>query len=76
MQPIWLSVKVHPRAGKEILLNLGPGRFEAWVKGQPIGGHANDAVIGLLARMLQIPRERLHLVKGRSGRHKLFKVVG
>ena len=31
----WISVKVHPNAGKDVLVGVGPGRFEAWVKAKP-----------------------------------------
>ena len=31
------------------MVELGPGRFEAWVKAKPMEGRANAARIGLLA---------------------------
>ena len=71
-----IVVKVHSNAGKDVLVSLTPGRFEAWVKAKPLQGHANEALEGLLARVLQISRSQLKLVKGRSGRHKVFKVLG
>ena len=70
-----IAVKVHPSAGKDVLVSLGPGRFEAWIKAKPIEGRANEAVMNLLAYTLEIPLERLRLVKGRSGRHKVFRVL-
>ncbi len=75
MDTQWLHVKVHPNAGKDVLVAMGPGRFEAWVKAKPMDGHANDAVIGLLVRDLKISAGSLRLVKGRSRRHKIFKVI-
>lgn len=76
MDTEWISVKVHPNAGKDVLVGVGPGRFEAWVKAKPIQGDANDAVTRLLSRVLQIGQERLRLVKGRQGRHKVFRILG
>ena len=70
----WLRVKVHPNAGKDVLVSLGPGRFEAWVKAKPVEGMANDAVTRLLVRHLQLSEDRIRLVKGRGSRLKLFKV--
>lgn len=75
METTWLSVNVHPNAGKDVLIALGPGRFEAWVKAKPTDGQANDAVARLLARTFHIPPQRVRLIKGRSGRHKLFQVT-
>ena len=76
MDQRWFSVKVHPNAGKDVLVGLGPGRFEAWIKAKPIEGRANAAVISLLARSLQIAPQHLRLVKGAGGRHKVFTVLG
>ena len=76
METQWLSVKVHPDAAKDVLISVGPGRFEAWVKAKPVEGHANEAVTHLLVRTLRISQERLRLVKGALGRHKVFKVIG
>ena len=71
----WISVKVHPNAGKDVLVGVGPGRFEAWVKAKPMEGRANEALIGLLAKTLKIPFQALRLVKGRNGRQKVFRIV-
>lgn len=71
----WIQVKVHPSAGKDILVSVGPGRFEAWVKAKPIDGRANEAVIRLLVGQLCLPRACVRLVKGYSGRHKVFRIL-
>ncbi len=75
MQPEWLRVTVHTNAGKNVLVATGPGRLAAWVKTRPVDGRANDAVIALLARSLDIPAGAIHLVRGARTRQKLFKVI-
>ena len=75
MAEYWMTVKVHPNAGKDVLVNVGPGRFEAWVKAKPMDGQANAAVIRLLARALEVPQTSVRLTKGRSGRHKVFRII-
>ena len=86
MDPGWISVKVHPCAGKDVLVSVAPGRFEAWVRAKPmegrsptpkalVWGRANEAVVKLLTRTLQIPRGHLRLMKGRSGRQKVFRIL-
>ena len=76
MEPSWLSVKVHPHAKKDMLVAVGPGRYEAWVRAKPIERQANDAVTALLMRHLQLPRAKVQLVRGHMSRHKVFRVVG
>lgn len=70
----YLSITVHPNAGKDVLVSLGAGRFEAWVKAKPVGGRANEALVALLARNLRVPPRGIQLIKGRSGRRKVFKI--
>lgn len=76
METRWIRVKVHPGTKKNVLVALGVDRFEAWVKAKPMEGRANEALIALLVRQLQIPRERLHLMKGWNGPQKIFKIIG
>ena len=70
-----LYVKVHPNAGKDVLVSVGPGRCEAWIKAKPVEGRANEAVAALSARTLRVPMAQVRLTKGRSGRHKVFKII-
>ena len=76
MGDLWMTVKVHPNAGKDVLVSLSPGRFEAWVKTKLMEGRANEAVVNLLVRNLQVARDQVRLVKGHHGRVKVFKVTG
>ena len=76
METQWISVRVHPHAKKELLIRTGPARLEAWVKAKPIDGRANAAVIELLVRGLQVPRQRIRLMKGAMGSHKVFQILG
>lgn len=70
-----ISVKVHTNSKKNMLIQLGLNRFEAWVKVKPIQGIANDAIAHLLAAQLKIPIRSIRLVKGWNGRHKLFRII-
>jgi len=69
-------VKVHPNAGRDVLISMGPGRFEAWVRAKPVAGDANEAVTRLLVRYAHLPAGRIRLIKGRSGRQKVFRILG
>lgn len=75
MNDTWITVTVHPNARKELLLGLGPDRFEAWVRAKPVQGNANEAVARLLAQTLAIRLAQLRLVRGATGRHKVFRIL-
>ena len=46
------------------------------VSAPPERGRANDAVIGLLASRLRVPRASLQVVSGRTGRDKVVELKG
>jgi uncharacterized protein YggU (UPF0235/DUF167 family) len=73
MEPVSLRVKVHPGAGKDVLIAVGPHQYEAWVRAKPLEGRANEAVAALLALGLGVPVSTLRLVKGSRGRVKVFR---
>ncbi len=52
---------------------------DAWkvrVAAPPEGGRANDAVVGLLAETLSLPRNAVTLVSGHSARDKIVRLDG
>ena len=52
---------------------------DAWklrVSAPPVAGRANEAVLALLGRALALPRRRLRLVAGESGRDKVVELEG
>jgi uncharacterized protein YggU (UPF0235/DUF167 family) len=42
----------------------------------PVDGAANDALLALLAALLDVPRRDLTIVSGERGRRKRLKVTG
>ena len=71
-----LSVRVQPRAAKDEVLGWQGGALRVRVSAAPESGHANRAVIGLLADAFATPRSSIELVRGATGRDKLFRVAG
>ena len=68
------AVRVTPNASRE-QVTLDGERFLVRVTCPPEDGKANKAVTKLLAKTLGVPPTRLTLVKGQTGRDKLFQVV-
>lgn len=70
-----IAVRVTPRAATNVV-TLGPdGAIRVSVTIVPEDGKANAAVIKLLAQSLGIAKSRLVLLRGASGRDKLFRVT-
>jgi uncharacterized protein len=73
---VLLAVRVQPRAGHDQVVGWQGGALRVRVAAAPVGGEANHAVIALLAAAFAVPRSAVELVRGATGRDKLFRVAG
>jgi uncharacterized protein len=71
---ILLSIKLQPRASSnEIGEPLG-SELRVKVTAPPVDAAANEALVRLLAKTLDCPRNQLELVRGHTSRHKSVKI--
>ena len=76
-----LRLKVQPRARRNRIAGLvteadGHQALKVAVTAAPESGAANDAVIALLAKELQLAKSALSLVAGATDRRKIIKLTG
>lgn len=71
-----LKVKVTPKARKEGIEGYKGDELVIKVTEPPEKGRANERVIKLLAKKLQIAPSRIRLLRGETSRHKLFCIEG
>lgn len=68
-----LALKVTPRARTEGIEGMNAAsELVVKVRAVPADGHANDAVITLLAKAFGLPRSTLSIDRGSTGRHKII----
>ena len=65
-----------PRASRPGLGAIREGALEVRVAAPPVAGAANDALVDLLARTLDLPRRAVAVVSGERGRLKRIRVEG
>ena len=71
-----IAVRVTPRASlNKIVEVLGDGTIKIHLAAPPVDGEANAQLISYLAEVLNIPKSRLEIVAGQSGRDKLISVL-
>jgi uncharacterized protein (TIGR00251 family) len=71
-----LAVRVTPRASRnEIVELLDDGTIKVRIASPPTDNEANDTLIQFLSEILGVPRSRLDIVAGLTGRDKLISVV-
>lgn len=74
-----LSVKLTPKASADRIgdtrkSSSGEEQLAIYVTAPPDQGKANEAMIRLLARHLDVAPSRLHIMRGQTSRNKLIKV--
>lgn len=71
-----LSLRVTPRASRNTVQSPegGGGLLRVHVTAVPEGGKANAAVLKLLAKALGLPKSRLTIIQGETGRDKVLEI--
>ena len=69
-----LRLKVHPGAGRDAVGDCHAGALRVSVTAAPERGKANRAVLGLLGRVLGLPKSSVVLVAGDRSRDKVVRV--
>ena len=70
-----VELTVSPRSSFNAIGRDGGGALRVRVTAPPVAGAANAAVLRLLADALQVPRSRLSIATGESGRRKRVLVT-
>jgi len=71
-----LRLRVSPGARRSELAGRHGDGWKVRVTAPPEGGRANDAVLDLLARRLDLPRRSLSIVSGHTAREKVVRMEG
>ena len=74
---IYLKIKVIPNAPETVIIDfMADGTMKIAVKGRAEKGEANNVLIGFLAKKLDIDKENVLLLSGKTARIKLLKLYG
>jgi len=73
---VYVSLKVQPRASKNEIGEVAGNELKVKVTAPPVDAAANEAVLRLLAKAPDCPRNAVQLVRGATARHKQVRVVG
>ena len=73
---VLLAVKLQPRASKNEIIGALGEELRIKVTAPPVDAAANEALIRLLAEILDCPRGKVELFRGHTSRHKTIKLHG
>ena len=76
VETVVFVVRVTPRAGRDEVVGWRDDELRVRLRAPPVDGRANEALIRLLAKLLDVPPSSLELVSGDSARVKRLRVEG
>jgi uncharacterized protein (TIGR00251 family) len=70
-----ITIKVKPNARASTLVEGEDGVWLAHLKAPPVDGKANAELIGLVAERFGVPKSRVQVARGASGRLKRVRIA-
>lgn len=70
-----IFVKAKPSAKEEKVKKIDENHFAISVKGPPVQGRANKAIIRALADYLNIAPSRLNIISGHANKQKIIEFL-
>ncbi len=67
---------MQPRASRDEVAGLQGEAVKVRVTAAPVEGEANEAVVRLLSRSLEVPRSSVSIARGHGGRRKQVRIEG
>jgi uncharacterized protein len=71
-----VSVHVQPRATRNEIVGLHGAALKVRLQAPPVDGAANEALIALFARALNLPKRAITLERGATTRQKTLAIEG
>lgn len=70
------EVRVQPRASRSEIVGEQEGALRVRLAAPPVDGAANDALIELLADLLDVPKRDIRIVSGATSKRKIIEADG
>jgi uncharacterized protein (TIGR00251 family) len=71
-----ILVHAQPRASRSRVVGEHGGRLKVQLAALPADGEANRALLLLFAEVLHVPRSKVSVRRGETGRRKVIRVEG
>ena len=69
-----LTVRVQPRASRDEIVGPHGDTLKVRITAPPVEGRANDHLVRYLAKAFGVPRRRVALLGGETGREKRIRI--
>jgi uncharacterized protein YggU (UPF0235/DUF167 family) len=69
-----IYVKVSPRSGRNEVRKISDAEYKVWVAAAPEKGKANEAVVELIAKFLNVSKSSVNIAGGRTSKTKIIDI--
>jgi uncharacterized protein (TIGR00251 family) len=73
---IRVDLRVMPRSGRNAIDGVREGRLVVRVTAAPVDDAANEAVVVVMADLLDLPKRAVRIVSGQTSRSKTVEIAG
>jgi uncharacterized protein len=73
---VTFPVRVQPRASRSGVAGEVDGALRIRLAAPPVDGEANEELVNLLAKLLDIPRRQVEIISGLKSKNKVVRVSG
>ena len=73
---IAIKIRVEPRSSREGLSGIIGDTLKIKVHAPPVGGAANEQLIGILSEEFGIKKSAIKIIRGQSSRDKVVEIEG
>ncbi len=70
-----LDVRVQPGASRDLFAEVLGERLKICITSPPVEGKANKYLMTFLAKQFKVPKSRVQLISGKTGRNKRLKIT-
>ena len=75
-ESVRLSVRIVPRASRDVVVGMRGGALLVRVTAAPVDGAANEALARVLAHRLHLAKGAVRIVTGRTSKLKVVEIAG
>lgn len=73
-EALLVQIYLQPRASKDRIVGIHDNHLKISLTTPPVDGRANQHLITFIAECFDVPKSRVTLIKGETGRRKVVKV--
>lgn len=71
-----IRVRVLPRSSRNQIMGMDGGVYKVKITSPPVGGMANEALIGFLSKRLGLAKSRIEIISGKNSKTKSLRIHG